>query len=1216
MKKSVIKIGIIAAALCLAIFASAVYAVGAEEPEYYVCFSTENYAVRNANRMIKTEEGYILEDVSISSATGFYVTDNAGTRYTAADNDDLHTSEVGTYSYDILFAPDGVIPDGWEETGCRVSYRFHVPASYEVTVGGEAMPLEYNPYFTDYDLYYISCTYIEGGSAVTYEEETHDISASGYYRILFTPGALRQSDTYMFNDKGEYGSGDGYNYRLYIDDAPRYYVAIAGGAEGESEVRINGEPSYLLTRDESATATIRYKSKPLFVGERDSLVKYRIYEETPSGYRMIDDDNDSETEISDMIVGDVGWYTVSFTDGGSVFAVGTEYDERDFGGYYAAGEFDNYCYTEDGGLDLDGKYLFTEVEFGDDDYTEDYRQYILYIDVTKEEADGGAELYITDGERKYKDGVSYIRLNAAGRYKFLFSDEHDYGRGRNYRFTLEDGSKTETEVVISTAEEYNAFAAECNRSADYSADKTVYIKNDIDFAGKTVTAISSFGGKIEGGYHTLKNITLSSDTDRAGLIELLTKNGSIKRLNVEITISAKDAQYVGTVCENYGLIDEVTVGGSVTGGRYVGGIVGYNGYAQAGSGDVVSDSDNAYVIGKIRDSVNNAVVRGKVYAGGIVGYNGGEVEGATNNGRINSSAFSSSDVILGVGGICGFSYGKVTSSLNLASVGGDFGQGIGGICGISTGEVYFSTNSAAVEGYRYVGGIVGFYGNDSSGNGSGDTGIFGDASGGTTAEPMGRNRILLYNINLGAVTSESYVGGIIGYAQTADLTVRACASEGDVSATAGSYAGGVCGYAASIIESCLGLGRVSAEGLNGGLYVGGVCGYGENIRYCMSSAAVEGSDVVGGICGDHAGTLVGSYSNALLTVSEEAEHIGGICGRSSAYDHASDSFTAVSYNYFIGEDIGGIDGVTYGGGYDDAARRITAEELSSVGALSPSLGAGFDAEYWLGGIIEPSYPVSRAFEEAVDGEVFGDSARYDALFAEYAERLSAIAEGGARVSCIVVFKEWNPDNGDLYDPDIQYDNFETVSAVRCFGGDATDPPAFVYAKEEEGRWITHGDKADYFASYSVGEVTGNTVIYAEYDEVHTTLSAGDALIEGRFGSNAKAELITVGKYYAVNITGEEVGEVTLKFRVGKNADKYKLFVVTDGAEKEVSATVVGDCLSFKYTPGALFRTEQIVGGLPAWAIGLIFGLVGAAVVGMAWLIVFLCKRAKKRSKSK
>lgn len=1217
------KITIIILVFSLLAACAGISTVAASEESFYVCFSSENYAVRNANRMTETDGGYILKDVTLSPSTGFYVTDNAGTRYMGSDNDDLHTDENGSYSYDIFFAPSGELPEGWEKTGCRVSYRFHIPASYEVMIAGESTPLEYNPYFTDYDRYHISCVHIEGGQTVSYGEESHTVSTDGYYRILFTPGETVLGNAYKYNDRGEYGSGDGYEYNLYVEDAPRYYATVVGGAVTDSETEINGEPSYLLTRDESATSSSRYKSEPLFVNDRDAVLKYRIYEESIAGYRLIDDDNDPDTEISDLEIPDAGWYMLNFTDGGANFLTTAEYDERDFGGYYAAGEFNNYCYTENGGLSLDGDYLFKQVEIGDADYTEDYLQYILNLDVTKEEAKDGLELYITDGKTKYRDGLSYIRLNAEGRYKFLFSEEHNYGRGRNYRFTLETG-REEREIVISTAEEYNAFAAECNLNADYSRGTIVRIKNDIDFDGE-ITQIKTFGGTVEGGYHTLKNIKISSDADRTGLIGLLTQYGSILRLNVEITIDAKNSDYVGVICENYGLVGEVTVSGSISGGNYVGGVVAHNGYAATNAGDVVTDSDNNNVVGEVRDCVNKSAVRGVSFAGGIVGYNGGEIEGCENRGRINGDAFRSSDNVLGVGGISGFSYGKITDCTNNGVVGG-VGRGVGGVSGICTGEIYFSANKANVVGSRNVGGIAGYYGNSgytNSDNGSG-TGSAGNVGGGTgvgtgggsseTQLPVGRHLILLYNLNFGGVEAERNVGGIVGYTQTNGLLVRACASDGEISATAGSYAGGVCGYATARVQNCLGMGIVSAKGLNGGLYVGGVCGYGENISYSMSSAIVDGTDYVGGICGNHVGTLVGSYSNVLLVASEDAVHTGGICGDTSAYDAASDIFTNFEYNYFVGEDIGGIDGETYGNLYDDAARRVTAEELSSCGALSPVLGDGFDSEQWLGGK-ELSYPVSRAFQEKVVCDEFGDDAAYDALFVAHTE-LSDMSESGARISYNVVFKEWNPDNGDLYDTDIRYDNFETVSTVRYFG-DTLAAPSFVYAEEEDGRWVTHGDKADYFAYYDLPEeITSNVIIYAAYDEVQTTLTCDGAFLEGRFGSNATAELVKVGEYYTVTVTGEVTEPLTLKFRVGGNADKYRVLAVTDGEEREIESTVSGEYLAFEYSLGTLFRVEQKSGGLPGWAIGLIFGFVGAAVVGTAWLIIFLTKRRKKHSESK
>lgn len=128
------------------------------QKNYYVCFSSQNYAVRNSNKMKQTDDGiYLLENKTLSSADDFYVTDNAGTRYYRADDRPLSVEEVAAFDYDIAFSPDAAFTeDGeWTETNCNVSYRFYTPAEYSLMIGEEPVALSYNPYNTAFDLYFL-----------------------------------------------------------------------------------------------------------------------------------------------------------------------------------------------------------------------------------------------------------------------------------------------------------------------------------------------------------------------------------------------------------------------------------------------------------------------------------------------------------------------------------------------------------------------------------------------------------------------------------------------------------------------------------------------------------------------------------------------------------------------------------------------------------------------------------------------------------------------------------------------------------------------------------------------------------------------------------------------------------------------------------------------------------------------------------------------------
>ena len=88
--------------------------------------------------------------------------------------------------------------------------------------------------------------------------------------------------------------------------------------------------------------------------------------------------------------------------------------------------------------------------------------------------------------------------------------------------------------------------------------------------------------------------------------------------------------------------------------------------------------------------------------------------------------------------------------------------------------------------------------------------------------------------------------------------------------------GGVCGEAYSTVENCY-----SASNINGTDFVGGICGnnYGGDIRNCYNTGVVSATgNYIGGICGIlNKGTIEKCYNIGLLSASE-ASYIGNICG--------------------------------------------------------------------------------------------------------------------------------------------------------------------------------------------------------------------------------------------------------------------------------------------------------------------------------------------------
>lgn len=180
-------------------------------------------------------------------------------------------------------------------------------------------------------------------------------------------------------------------------------------------------------------------------------------------------------------------------------------------------------------------------------------------------------------------------------------------------------------------------------------------------------------------------------------------------------------------------------------------------------------------------------------------------------------------------------------------------------------------------------------------------------------------------LNRGLVEADANVGGIVGQIATEhdldpedDITftgveslsiqesikavVRESRNEGRVIAKR-NCAGGIVGKADfGAIVSCESYADIQSTG---GSYVGGIAGSSDyTIRSCFSTGFLEGKSYVGGIVG------MGSeiyYCDAMNSLEAKGEKLGAIAGglreEGMLYD-----------NYYVANDINGIDGIGYGGG--------------------------------------------------------------------------------------------------------------------------------------------------------------------------------------------------------------------------------------------------------------------------------------------------------------
>ena len=189
---------------------------------------------------------------------------------------------------------------------------------------------------------------------------------------------------------------------------------------------------------------------------------------------------------------------------------------------------------------------------------------------------------------------------------------------------------------------------------------------------------------------------------------------------------------------------------------------------------------------------------------------------------------------------------------------------------IITGRTDSCTNNGIVKGDINIGGIAGSMSIDEEDPE--------DNAAGSVDYQVGRRFItkciISDSTNRGYITAKKDgAGGIVGY--TRHGIVMDCEGYGSVESTEGNYTGGIVGESLTVVKDC----------------------------YALCS--VSGSKDVGGIAGC-ANTLQGCY--AIVSAKASVGKMGAIAGQITS---AEDSL--VIDNYFVGDDIYGIDNISYAG---------------------------------------------------------------------------------------------------------------------------------------------------------------------------------------------------------------------------------------------------------------------------------------------------------------
>lgn len=416
----------------------------------------------------------------------------------------------------------------------------------------------------------------------------------------------------------------------------------------------------------------------------------------------------------------------------------------------------------------------------------------------------------------------------------------------------------------------------------------------------------------------------------------------------------------------------------VSGANNVGGIIGTNAEGKKVENVVnatgVEGKDNVGGLvgvnsGSVTNGRNNGTITGVKYVGGMVGSN---TKGATLTNLVNDSSAE----ILGVnyvGGIAGNNSGVITADKNndnLINRGSITGyQYVGGVAGLNTGtitntnnDVELNVNTAAGNEAKYFGGVVGQNGTDGTDGTNVNDGVIENATnsntitapdasyvGGIVGWNTSQGKLVgMGNSNEGTVIGGSYVGGVIGKNDAAigskDNAQVGITNEGTVIATKGG-AGGLIGENNAAITNTVMINRGEVHGnntANDNSGTGGIIGVNMgDITYSSLinevTGTVTGTNNVGGLIGVNKADITGGrytvtgedagmyinkiYNNGVINVGTYKDEDGD--GKYVFYEQA-------------GSNIGGLIGDNQGGsltaGYNTGA--INAKNSSNVGGIA------------------------------------------------------------------------------------------------------------------------------------------------------------------------------------------------------------------------------------------------------------------------------------------
>ena len=280
-------------------------------------------------------------------------------------------------------------------------------------------------------------------------------------------------------------------------------------------------------------------------------------------------------------------------------------------------------------------------------------------------------------------GTTFITCTFTNGKTFVYKMKNatDWQAGGEYTYTVSLAAAKDPGYTIEGNGSYTVTSADglMNVAELVNGGKTdinITLDKDIDLTGKEWTPIGTgysnkYTGTFDGGGHTIKGLTVTTNDQFVGLFGSIGYAGTVKNVmmeDVQITSNRSSGFAGGVAGYSDGTIENCSVSGSVSGTVYVGGVVG----VQIG--------------GSITGCSSSATVNGTVDVGGVAGQ--------TNSSATLTACYATGNVII-----------EIDPEKNIAG-GGLVGMNAGSslLACYATGNV---TSTGSSTGYVHIGGFLG-----------------------------------------------------------------------------------------------------------------------------------------------------------------------------------------------------------------------------------------------------------------------------------------------------------------------------------------------------------------------------------------------------------------------------------------------------------------------------------------------------------------------------